>query len=111
MYTYRATYIRNYDGDTITFLVDLGFGIHKKTTVRLAGIDTPELRSSNLEEKAKAKEAKSFVEQHLIDSEIVIKTQEDKTGKYGRYLADVYVDGNLKSLNRMLIEEGLAEKY
>ena len=107
MYEYSAKFLTNYDGDTIKFMVDLGFGILKKITVRLAGIDTPELRSKDKATKEKAYEARSFVFKKLADAkDIVVKTQKDKTGKYGRYIADVIVAG--ENLGDILVMRGLA---
>ena len=107
MYKYKAKYIRNYDGDTIKFIADLGFGVWKHTTIRLVGIDTPELRSKDPVDKEKAYAAKDYVFSKLADAkEIIIKTQKDKTGKYGRYIADVIFDGT--SLTEALVSEGLA---
>jgi len=94
MYQYKATYISNYDGDTIKFIVDLGFGISKIITVRVRGIDTPEMRDSDPAIKLKARDAKEFVSLGLSGaSEITVKTFKDKKGKYGRYIADVIFDG------------------
>ena len=108
MYTYNARYISN-DGDTIKFLVDVGFGIHKEKTVRLLGVDTPELRSKDPQVKAKAYDAKHFVGMMLAGGDIIVKTHKDKEGKHGRYLAEVFVRKEEKSLNELLLEEGLAE--
>jgi len=110
MYEYKAEYLSNYDGDTIKFIVDLGFSTFMKITVRLSGVDTPELRDSDPVMKAKAYEAKDFVRELLINAkEIIIKTEKDKTGKYGRYLATVYYDGT--NLNQQLVDAGMAEAY
>lgn len=110
MYEYRAEYLSNYDGDTIKFMVDLGFGIHHMITVRLAEIDTPELRSSDPEEKARAYEAKDFVREALMGAEnIIIRTEKDRTGKYGRYIAHVSFDG--VDLKEVLLNRKLGELY
>ena len=93
MYEYRATVRRVIDGDTLEVDIDLGFKtILKKEKLRLLGIDTPELRSRNINERAHAQEAKYFVEKLLPpDSEIIVRTEKDTKGKYGRYLARVYL--------------------
>ena len=111
LYIYKAKYIKNYDGDTVTFLVDLGMGTYRKENVRLYGIDTEELRSSDPEKKELAYQAKMRTEFFLMGEEIYIKTYRDKTGKYGRYLAEVFVEGREESLNEILIKEGLAKPY
>lgn len=110
MYEYRAEYVSNYDGDTIRFMVDLGFGINYKLKVRVARIDTPELRSRDKILKEKAYEAKDRVKELLESAgEIILKTNKDRKGKYGRYIAEVLFDGN--NLSDLLLNEGLAEKY
>lgn len=109
MYQYRAKFLGNYDGDTIKFMIDLGFGVWKHTTIRLMGIDTPELRSKDEDVKKRAYAAKDFVFSKLADArEIIVKTKRDKTGKYGRYIADVIVGG--ESLVDLLVSKGLAER-
>ena len=95
MYEYTARCVRVVDGDTYDFDVDLGFRIAHRIRVRLADRDTPELRSKNPEEREHAKQAKAFVEKVLIGDEIepplvCIRTKKDRTGKYGRYLAEVF---------------------
>lgn len=117
-YVYRnVKYIDNYDGDTIKFSVeqyfDFGFnitvGAEYLITVRLYGIDTPEMRDKN--NKEKAKDAKNFVACSLIVAErITIRTLKDKKGKYGRYLAIVYYNIGDKEycLNKELVKQGLA---
>jgi len=110
MYEYTAKYLDNFDGDTIKFMVDLGFNIFHKITVRLAYVDTPELRSSDPEEKAAAYEAKDFVRDALMTArDITVKTDKDKTGKYGRYIATVLYDGI--NLNKQLIDKNLGVIY
>lgn len=110
MYDYPATYVGNYDGDTIDFLVDVGFNIQHKIRVRLAGVDTAELRGGTEHSKELAREAKYFVEEALTTAGYIeIKTEKDKTGKYGRYIAHVFYDG--KSLNEDLVTKGLAKRY
>jgi micrococcal nuclease len=110
MYEYRAEYLSNYDGDTVKFMVDLGFNTFMKITVRLSGIDTPELRDPDPVMKAKAYEVKDFVRESLMGAkEIIIETEKDKTGKYGRYLATIYYDGT--NLNKQLMDEGMAGAY
>ena len=110
MYTYNAKYIKNYDGDTASFDVDLGFGITNRIIVRFLGINTKELRGTRGKDRQDAVDAKMFVETCLKYSEnIVIKTIKDKKGKYGRYLATIFYD-NI-NLCDQLIEEGLAVPY
>jgi len=111
MYTYNIKeVIKIYDGDTITVVLDLGFGITKKEVIRLYGIDTPELRGESrpqgLISRARLVE---LIEEHK--DTLYIKTYKDKAGKYGRMLGSImYKDGD-KSLNEMLVDEGLAVEY
>jgi micrococcal nuclease len=115
LYTYKAKYIKNYDGDTITFLVDLGFKISFEIRVRLLGIDTPEMRSRLITEREKAQEAKQLVESELSNAkEIFIHTKKDRKGKYGRYLAIVSysdVEGRTTDLSVLLKSKNLAKDY
>jgi len=96
MFEYNARVVRVIDGDTLEVDIDMGFStvLHKEK-VRLLGIDTPELRAKDLDERKRAQEAKAFVEELLPEgTEVVLRTKKDKKGKYGRYLADVWLDGN-----------------
>ncbi len=91
-------------------MVDLGFGIYHRITVRLARINTPELRASDPVEKASAYEAKEFVRDAMLAAdEIIIKTNKDRTGKYGRYIAEVMYDGT--NLVDELLENELGVPY
>lgn len=104
-----AKYIKNYDGDTIT--VDVP-SIHpffgKGMKVRLAGVDTPEIRTSNTCEKEKAEIAKNLVKSMLSNAK-VIELRDVKKGKFFRVVADVYYDGN--SLSKLLLNYKLAVPY
>lgn len=116
-YYYKADVVRVIDGDTIVCNIDLGFDtwLHNEH-VRLYGIDTPEIRTKDLDEKRKGYEAKDFVERIIADNfgEVVLETFYDSGGKYGRVLANVYIvtdDDVLVSVNEQLLNEGLAEVY
>jgi micrococcal nuclease len=101
------------DGDTIDVDIDLGFDISFSSRVRLAGIDTPESRTSDKMEKALGIEAKSYLK-NAIDSakSVVIKTEKiDSSEKYGRILGWVYLDGSEKSINEQMILDGHAWGY
>jgi micrococcal nuclease len=101
------------DGDTIDVDIDLGFDISFSSRVRLAGIDTPESRTSDKFEKSLGLEAKAYLK-HAIDAaqKVVIKTEKmDSSEKYGRILGWVFLDGSEKSLNEMMIEDGYAWGY
>ena len=106
MYRYNAVVTRVIDGDTIKAAIDLGFGIvYQPNSLRLAGIDCPELRKDG--EKALA--AKKYVEDAVLNKEVSLKSL--KTGKYGRYLVFIYQEGKKQSLNDELVEKGLAKAY
>jgi len=106
-YTYRALVVGVYDGDTITVDIDLGMSTWKKNVkLRLARIDTPELRG---EEKEEGKRVRDYVRVTILNKEVVIKTSKDKTGKYGRYIAEVLIGG--MNLNDHLLELGMATEY
>jgi micrococcal nuclease len=101
------------DGDTIDVDIDLGFDISFSSRVRLAGIDTPESRTSDKMEKALGLESKAYLK-HAIDSakSVVIKTEKlDSSEKYGRILGWVFLDGSDKSINQEMIDKGYAWGY
>ena len=101
------------DGDTIDVILDLGFDILFKSRVRLAGIDTPESRTKDLQEKKLGLEAKDYLK-HAIDAatHVVIKTEKlNSSEKYGRILGWVYLDGSGNSINNEMIEKGYAWGY
>jgi micrococcal nuclease len=114
MYEYRVKKLINVvDGDTIDVDIDLGFDISLTKRVRMAGIDTPESRTSDKMEKALGLEAKEYLKKHIKDAkDIVIKTElPDSSEKYGRILGWVYADGATKSVNEVMIEDGYAWGY
>jgi|TARA_R100001460_G_scaffold7545_2_gene19118 micrococcal nuclease len=105
------------DGDTIDVTIDLGFDLYKKERVRIAGVDTPEKRTRNLEEKELGIDATNWLKAKLEgaiagDDDLVIRTElVGGVGKYGRLLGWLYIgDGNL-SLNEQMITEGYAWAY
>jgi len=93
--------------------IDLGFNVSYSQRVRLAGIDTPESRTKDKFEKTLGLEAKEYVKTKLKDaSDIIIKTElPDSSEKYGRILGWVYVNGQTKSINEEMIEDGYAWHY
>ena len=120
VYVYWAKVTSVYDGDTITADVSLGFGIEfKKQKFRLYGIDTPELRGGTAETKAAAKESRDRLRELVLDKWIKVETIKDKKGKYGRYIAILWIPENdvepyglFTDVNSLLVAEGLAvEKH
>tara|TARA_A100001515_G_scaffold112546_1_gene93719 strand:+ start:178 stop:504 length:327 start_codon:yes stop_codon:yes gene_type:complete len=104
MYTYRARIISVYDGDTVTALVDLGFGITNKIKIRLKGINTPEIRGS---ERPRGLISRDFLREKVLNKDIIIETFKDKKGKYGRYIGTLWLDE--ENVNELLVEQGYAE--
>ena len=111
-FSYRVSKVTKIvDGDTIDVILDMGFDILYKQRVRLYGIDTPESRTRDLEEKKYGLLSKKFLQEHLKSaSKIVIKTYKgDETGKFGRILGDVWCDG--VSVNSLMCKQGHAVPY
>jgi micrococcal nuclease len=96
------------DGDTIDVLIDLGFDLTKKERIRLAGIDTPESRTRNLEEKKMGLEAKEYL-QNKLDNCKNLRVKTEKDGKYGRMLG--WIHGNDENINNIMVTEGYAWEY
>ena len=105
------------DGDTIDVTIDLGFDLYKKERVRIAGVDTPEKRTRDLEEKALGLDATAWMKDKLTetikgDEELIIRTElKGGTGKYGRLLGWLYIGDATISLNEQMITEGYAWAY
>ena len=101
------------DGDTIDVEIDLGFDISFSSRVRLAGIDTPESRTTDKMEKALGLECKEYLKKAIDSSKsVVIKTEKmDSSEKYGRILGWVFLDGSEVSINQKMINEGYAWGY
>ena len=117
-YNFRVVSIdKVVDGDTIDVTIDLGFDLYKKERVRIAGIDTPEKRTRDLEEKALGIDATNWMKATLEDTingehELTIRTElQGGMGKYGRLLGWLYVGDDNVSLNEQMIGEGYAWPY
>ena len=105
LYYYKANVIKVYDGDTITVDIDLGIGIWlRKQSIRLYGIDAPEVRGS---EKIEGKKSRDWLREKILGKEIILKTIKDKTGKYGRLLGEIWFEN--ENINDLLVEVGMAE--
>jgi len=111
MHEYKTKIRRFVDGDTVDVDIDLGFGmIFSKQRIRLYGIDTPESRTRDKEEKFYGKLAAQFLkDQCKKGSCITLKTYLDKKGKFGRILGEIIVDG--VNINQLMIEEHMAVEY
>ena len=117
-YNFRVTEIKKVlDGDTIDVIIDLGFDLAKTERVRIAGVDTPEKRTRNLEEKALGIDATEWLKDKLEgaidgDDELTIRTElVGGVGKYGRLLGWLYIGDATVSLNEQMITEGYAWAY
>jgi micrococcal nuclease len=114
MYEYRVKKVlKVVDGDTIDVDIDLGFNVSYTQRVRLAGIDTPESRTTDLREKALGLEVKEYLKS-LLDStdDIVIQTEKpDSSEKYGRILGWLFIDDEETSINEKMINDGYAWEY
>jgi|TARA_R100001129_G_C5263617_1_gene231986 micrococcal nuclease len=109
MYEYNCKIKRVVDGDTVDVVIDLGFDIHYASRVRLYGIDTPESRTRNKDEKVRGLMSKQYLIDELDKGQVVIKTKKDKKGKFGRVLGELYVDD--KNINLMMVDDFHAVKY
>ena len=118
MYEYRCKVVRVIDGDTVDVDIDLGFGVWlKKERVRLYGIDTPESRTRDLEEKKRGLAAKERVKCILAENE-TFEVHSEELGKYGRVLGSIYITKlnkkdflTKKCLNDILVSENHAVVY
>ena len=117
-YNFRVTKInRVVDGDTIDVTIDLGFDLYKKERVRVAGVDTPEKRTRDKEEKELGLDATNWLKEKLDgaiagDDDLVIRTElVGGVGKYGRLLGWLYIGDADSSLNEQMIDEGYAWPY
>ena len=108
---YECELIKVVDGDTIDCWIDLGFKTKLKKRVRYMGLDTWESRTRDLEEKKKGLEAKAYTLEMLSRNDGKFKVKSHGVGKYGRLLGEIFIEGEEKSLNELLIENGHAYQY
>jgi len=110
MYTYKAKLDRVIDGDTIDANIDLGFDVTIHKRIRLTGIDTPESRTRDLEEKARGLASKARLVELLGDGDFMLESRE--VGKFGRVLGTIYTIAEKSiNINDTLVEEGYAVEY
>jgi len=106
-YIYKAKCTSVYDGDSITLDIDLGFNhTMSDQKIRLYGINTPEIRGDEREAGLVSAERLRGL---ILGKEIMLVSHKDKSGKYGRWLGTIYLEG--QNLNQLLVDEGLAELY
>lgn len=110
MYEYKCNVTRIVDGDTIDAEIQLGFDISFKSRIRLYGVDTPESRTRDLDEKARGKLASAFLKEKIEGADLVkVQTKLDKKGKFGRVLGIIFADD--LDLNQEMINKHLAVAY
>ena len=111
MYRYKVEVTRVVDGDTVDVNIDLGFKITMmKQRVRLMGIDTPESRTRDKEEKRFGLLSKQFVKDHYpVGSTAILRTHKDKTGKFGRILGELVWENT--TINKIMVDEHYAVLY
>jgi len=120
-YIYRIkSVLKVVDGDTIDAAIDLGFDISLTKRIRLAGVDTPESRTTDAKEKALGLEVKEWLKKKLEgQTDVIVKTElPDSTEKYGRILGHLFIGdkevsavNKKKSVNQQMIDEGYAWEY
>ena len=111
MFEYNATVIRVVDGDTIDAMVDLGFSTFKKVRIRMHGINAPESRTRDLEEKKRGLAAKARLTELLEDADNKFILVSHGVGKFGRCLGEIFLNENSDSVNNLLISEGHGTEY
>jgi len=118
MYNYNAKCVRVVDGDTIDAMIDLGFGVHVKKRIRLAGINAPESRTRNLVEKKLGLAAKERLKEMLEGAADCFELESKELGKYGRVLGRLHINKlagkdvlTQVCVNDCLVKEGHAVKY
>ena len=110
MYEYKCNVTRIVDGDTIDAEIQLGFDISFKSRIRLYGVDTPESRTRNLDEKARGKLASAFLKEKIEGADLVkVQTKLDKKGKFGRVLGTIFADD--LDLNQEMINKRYQEFF
>ena len=114
LYHYKAEVLSVYDGDTVTLMIDQGMKHFARVKVRMIGIDTPEIRTKDLEEKKRGYEAKDYLKSRIEGKTIIVQTL--KKGKFGRWLGVMWdytedADDLGESLNDEMIRMGHAKAY
>ena len=110
MYKYKAKLDRVVDGDTIDALVDLGFDTWKKVRVRMMGMNAPESRTRDLEEKKLGLAAKARLNELIESNDFLFTLKSHGVGKFGRCLGEIFIEEEI-SINQTLINEGHATQY
>ena len=120
MYTYNAKVISVYDGDTIRVDIDLGFGVWlKKQSIRLRGIDAPEIRGESREAGIRARDRLRELLMENMNKCVIETYKYNDRGKYGRIIGEIFINeidrdsikGSMRSANKILLHENLVEEY
>lgn len=109
LYYYLAHVDKVYDGDTVTLTIDYGFHLFSgENKIRLARINAPELRGEEHEAGVKSRD---FLRELILGKDIMLETRKDKKGKYGRYIAEIWLEmeNGYENVNDMMVENGFAE--
>ena len=116
LYTYKAKVIKAYDADTVTLVIDLGLDTFREESVRLARIDAPEVRG---EEREAGLISRDALREKIVSKEVLIRTYRDKTGKYGRFIVEIFLpytiitetsgESGLINISDWLVENKYAE--
>ena len=109
MYYYKIELLRVVDGDTVDVRIDLGFNVWHKCRVRLVGINAPESRTRDKEEKKRGLAAKQWLIDTLESAQEDLEMKSYGSGKYGRVLGEIYI--NDVNINQLMVDEGHAVKY
>jgi micrococcal nuclease len=111
MYDYHCTVLRIVDGDTLDVDIDLGFStVLKKQRIRMYGIDTPESRTRDKEEKVRGLLSKHFL-QDLCPVGSTVRLDSHGKGKFGRILGEIYTSDDDRNINQLMCSEGYAVEY
>lgn len=107
IYNYNALITNVVDGDTVDAIIDLGFNVNLNVRIRLAGINTPEMKDKDLLIREKAKQAKEFLSNKVLNKNILLDSK--GLDKYGRWIGTIHLDEEV--INKSLIDSGLAIPY
>jgi len=108
-YYYGVEILRVVDGDTVDVRIDLGFDVWHKCRVRLMGINAPESRTRDKEEKVKGLAAKAWLTEQLSNEEHPCELQSHGKGKFGRILGEFFINGI--NINQSMVDNGHAVEY
>ncbi len=112
LYLYKAKIVSVYDGDTCRADIDLGLHTWiRNEKLRLLRINAPELRGKDHQAGLSSRD---FLRELILNKEVIIQTVKDRKGKYGRYLAEIWVEqekGVWVNVNDLMVTDGFAEYH